>query len=157
MIVNEQRLVGDMRVIGWRERVGFPDWNIRGVETKIDTGARTSALHVENLRRIGSGRIRFEVVLNRKKPVQSVSVEASPVRTSLVRSSSGHRQYRYVVRTRIHIGNITRTIELSLVRRGEMICRMLLGRTALEGFAVDVCRKYVLSERIRKMKREGRE
>ena len=52
-------------VIGRREYVAFPDWGIRGVEAKIDTGARTSAIHVDNIKRLSGERVRFEVVLLR--------------------------------------------------------------------------------------------
>lgn len=133
----------DRPVIGWRERVAFPRWGITGIEAKIDTGARTSAIHVENIRKVREGRVRFEVVLSRRKPEKRVLVEADVVRLSRVRSSTGHRQTRYVVAATMKIGGHRRKIELSLVCRQHMICRMLLGRTALGDFLIDPQRKHL--------------
>lgn len=131
------------RIIGWSEFVGLPDWGIRRVRAKIDTGARTSALHVENIRKISAHCVRFDVVLSRNRPTKRVTVEADIVRVSRVRPSTGHRQERYVVATTARIGGLRRRIELSLVSREHMICRMLLGRTSLGGFLVDASRRFV--------------
>ena len=130
------------KIIGRREYVAFPDWGIRGVEAKVDTGARTSAIHVDNVKRLSEQRVRFDVVLNRKVD-KRVQVEADLVRYSRVRSSTGHLQERLVVATTMRIGTVRRRIELSLVSRKQMLCRMLLGRTALGGFLVDVDAKHL--------------
>lgn len=130
-------------VIGRREYVAFPEWGIRGVEAKIDTGARTSAIHVDNIKRLPGKRVRFDVVLSRRKPDKCVRVEADLVRFTRVRSSTGHQQERFVVATRMRIGEIKRRIELSLVSRRQMLCRMLLGRTALKGLLIDVDVKHL--------------
>lgn len=135
------------RTIGWRERVAFPDWKITGIQAKIDTGARTSALHVDDVSELSDDRIRFSVVLSRKQPARKVAVEAKVVRITKVRSSSGHQQKRYVVDAKIKIGSVTKVIETSLVSRANMTCRMLVGRKALEGdFLVDASERYVCSE-----------
>ena len=130
-------------IIGRREYVAFPEWGIKGVEAKIDTGARTSAIHVDNIRRLPGERVRFDVVLSRRKPDRRVQVEADLVRFTRVRSSTGHQQERFVVATKIRIGDIKRNIELSLVSRKQMLCRMLLGRTALSDFLIDVDVKHL--------------
>ncbi len=124
----------------------FPEWGIRGIEAKVDTGARTSAVHVDNVRRLHGNRVRFDVVLGRKNQDNRVEVEARILRMSRVRASTGHRQTRYVVAAQVRIGPDNRQIELSLVRREKMLCRMLLGRTALRGFLVDVDRRYVFGD-----------
>jgi hypothetical protein len=131
------------RVIGWREIVAFPEWNVDGIEAKIDTGARTSAIHVEDVVKLGDGRVRFHLVTSRRSPFKHVPVTAELVRLTRVRSSSGQAQERYVVSTTVRIGSVRRRIELSLVRRDKMLCRMLLGRKALRGFVIDPHRKYV--------------
>lgn len=133
-------------LIGWRELVAFPEWGIKGVEAKIDTGARTSALHVEDITRLKGDRVRFHVILSRDNPKARVEAEAPIVRTARIRSSTGHLQVRYVVRARIRVGPHKRKIEVSLVRRHEMLCRMLLGRTALDGFLIDCGLRYVYGE-----------
>lgn len=133
-------------VIGWREVVRLPEWGIKAVEAKIDTGARTSAIHVGEVHRLPRGRVRFDVVLSRKDPVWTVPVETDVVRVTRVRSSTGHAQERVVVATDMRVGHVTRRIELTLVCRRHMLCRMLLGRTALEGFLIDVGIKHQLGK-----------
>jgi len=142
--------------IGWREYVSLPDWGVKGVVAKIDTGARTSAVHVEKIRRLPGRRVQFEVVTRRAKvdrPEKTVPVEAAVIRSTRVRSSTGHSQERFVVATRVRIGSVVRRIELSLVRREHMLCRMLLGRTALDGLLVDATRTHILGEGIPKRRK----
>lgn len=135
-------------IIGWRERVDLPDWGMRRVRAKIDTGARTSAIDVAQIEELEGGRIRFEVVSRVKPDRKTRWVEATPVRTSTVKPSHGEPQQRYVCLTRVRVGPIEREIEISLVCRQGMLCRMLLGRTALEGVAlVDSSQKNVLTGR----------
>lgn len=130
------------QLVGWREYVALPDWDIGGVLAKVDTGARTSSLHVENIRELPSGRLAFDVVLDRSGRFKHVV--ATPVRVSRVRPSTGQLQHRHVVLTTLRLGNVTKQIELSLVSRGDMLCRMLIGRTALErDFLVDVSKRYL--------------
>ncbi|MCB9881195.1 MAG: ATP-dependent zinc protease [Planctomycetes bacterium] len=135
------------RVIGWKEWVGFPDWGRYRVRAKIDTGARTSALHVENVERIGDGRVRFDVVTREKPRKVTHRVTARLVRTTRVKPSSGELQERLVIETRVQVGPIDRTIEVSLVERTGMLCRMLLGRRALTrmGVNVDPSRRYLMT------------
>jgi len=137
-------------VIGWTETVEFPDWNLGGVRAKIDTGARTSALHVENLEERNPGRVRFDVMIGRKAPFRRHTVTARVIKRARVRSSNGRHEERCFVRTTILLGGCLREIELSLVSRGKMLFRMLLGRKALEhDFLVDVSRRHVVSPRTR--------
>jgi hypothetical protein len=122
--------------------VSFPEWGIDHVEAKVDTGAKTRALHVDNIGRMPGNRVSFEVVLSRKDPIKRVPASADIVRVSRVRSSTGHRQERFVVSTTVQIGSERRIIETSLACRRTMLCRMLLGRTALTGFLIDVALKH---------------
>lgn len=143
-------------VVGWRELVDFPEWGIRGVVAKIDTGARTSSLHVEDLEEVAPGRIRFHVVLSRGENPERVEAEADLVRISSVRPSTGKPQRRRVVRAVIELGGRTKEIEVSLVSRRHMLCRMLVGRRALgEDFLVDPERRYLFG-RPKKTKRKRR-
>jgi hypothetical protein len=131
-IVSEKNLTP----VGWRERVDLPDWGVTGLIAKIDTGARTSAIHVEGLSVPKPGLVKFSLVLSRKDKDQRISVEAPVVRETKVKSSSGHISHRYVVRTTMKLKNVERVIEISLVSRPEMIRRLLIGRQALTGFFV---------------------
>lgn len=133
-------------VIGRREAVALPEWGVRRVRAKVDTGARTSALHVEDVEDLDGDRVRFHVVLGRREDSRRVEVVAERVRTSVVRPSTGQAQARPVVRTLMRLGGLEKEIELSLVCRRGMQCRMLLGRTAMgDDVLVDPSRKYVAS------------
>jgi hypothetical protein len=142
--VPRQRDAGDKRrhlwewprVIGWNEYVDLPDWGIRRLRAKADTGARTSALHVEEIEIRPRGRVVFRVVLSRRRP-RRVRVETRITRRARVRSSTGHYEERLFVTARLRVGPVERDVELSLVDRERMIYRMLLGRTAIHGLLVD--------------------
>lgn len=143
-------------VIGRREYVKLPEWGIGAIRAKIDTGARTSAIHATNIQPIDDGkRVRFTIITSRKENARHIDLVAEIVRQANVRSSSGKQQNRYVVATRMRLGRVDRIIELSLADREEMLCPMLLGRRSLAGeFLVDVSRAYVLRTRKTKKKRE---
>lgn len=144
-------------LIGWTELVDLPEWGIRRLRAKVDTGARTSALHVDGIQELPGDRVRFDVVLHREKRDRRVHVSARIVRRGHVRSSSGHRTRRLFVRTRLRLGPIEKEVEMSLVDREKMIHRMLLGRSALSGpFLIDVDRRMVQSPRRKKSARRKR-
>lgn len=145
----------DRIVIGWTEYVDLPEWNVRRLRAKTDTGARSSALHVDNMVELPGGLIRFEVVLHREKRDRRVQVTAPICRRSRVRSSNGVTETRTFVRTRLRLGPIERDVDLSLVDRGRMIHRMLLGRTALSGsFLIDPSRRMVQTAKKKKKRRK---
>lgn len=134
-------------VIGWREYIDLPDWGVIRMRAKIDTGARTSAIHVEDMEELPDGRMRFDVIVS-EKPLKKVTVEAQPVRRTTVKPSSGQRQKRYVFRTTMVIGPLEQEIELSLVSRESMLNRILVGRKALPpGTLVNPNRTYRVSNK----------
>ena len=134
-------------VVGWREFVALPEWGITRLKAKIDTGARTSAIHVGDLEELPDGKVRFEVVIREEPNLRTMMVEATPVRRSNVKSSSGAKQQRLVFKTRLVLGEIERDIELSLVSRKGILCRMLVGRRALPAHVVvQPSRKYLQSD-----------
>ncbi len=144
-------------VIGLAEYVDIPAWRIVGLRAKVDTGARSSALHVENLEELANGCVRFDVRLHRSKPERRVTIEAPIVRRALVRASTGVSAARVFVAARIFIGKTPLAIELGLVDRGRMLYRMLLGRTALTGrFLVDPSGHYLLSGAARRRAKSAR-
>lgn len=133
-------------LIGWTEYVDLPEWGIQQLRVKVDTGARTSALHVENIEELPRDRVRFDVVLHRKKRDRRIHVRTRIVRRGRVRSSTGHQSQRLFVETTLQLGPVEKRIELSLVDRQKMIHRMLLGREALQGpFLIDVDKRMVQS------------
>ena len=133
-------------VVGRRERVALPEWGINRIRGKIDTGARTCSLDVDNLVRQPDEHVEFDVVLSRDR--QRVRrIRARLKRKSHVRPSTGETQTRHVVETLLRIGAVERRVEINLVPRDGMICRMLIGRNALRGrFLVDPDAKYLTDE-----------
>lgn len=133
-------------VIGLAESVDIPEWRITGLRAKIDTGARSSALHVENLRETARGEVTFDVRLHRSRSERRVTIAAPIARKARVRSSTGHTSVRVFVTVAVRIGPVLRVIEMGLVDRAKMIYRMLLGRSALgSDFLVDPCARFLVS------------
>lgn len=128
-------------VLGWVERVSLPRLGLWDLDAKVDTGARTSALHVAAVRPLAkpdrNGRTLVEVLLP--------SVHGAPARTVRlrvteyveIRDTSGRCERRPVVETVILLGPLRRRVRLSLTNRGDMVYPMLVGRTALRGVLVD--------------------
>jgi hypothetical protein len=143
-------------ILGWAEYVEIPEWRISRLRAKMDTGARSSALHVENIREVGHGRVQFDVRLHRRHLDRRVTVEAPIKRRGRVRPSSGDSQIRIFVSANVRIGPLEQEIELSLVDREKMLFRMLIGRSALaHRFLVDVSKRYLLSRRKKKTKKRA--
>jgi hypothetical protein len=136
-------------VIGWKEYVAFPEWGLRRLRVKVDTGAYSSALDVEGYdleERGGNTVARVRFTLNRKKPGRVRVVEAPVLGLTRVVCSNGVCEQRPVVAALIRLGPVEKRIRLTLTKnRAALRHRMLLGREALAGaFVVDVSRKYLL-------------
>jgi len=142
--------------IGWREWVSLPDLQIDAVKAKIDTGARTSAIHAWNIapfEKNGELWVRFELHPLQRNNKLSVLCEAPVKIEKTVRSSNGAEQARYFIETNIGLGELSWPIELSLANRDQMGFRMLLGRTALRRrLIVDPARSYLLSPALKRRK-----
>jgi ribosomal protein S6--L-glutamate ligase len=122
--------------IGWREWVELPEWGLL-LKAKIDTGAKSSSLDVEDIRLLSDDRIAFNIHRLRKTD-KVTPVEADLVKTLKVRSSNGVTQDRYVVRTTMRLCGVEKSILITLASRRRMIHRMLLGREALsDDFLID--------------------
>ncbi len=150
----------DTGLVGWREWVGLPDWGVDWVKAKIDTGARTSALHafgVNGFERDGASWVRFAVHPWQRSADDEIWVEAEQIDERAVTSSSGLSTMRPVVRTHVRIGEACHPIELTLTRRDEMGFRMLLGRQALKGrYVIDPSKSYVGGRPERAVRRKNR-
>jgi len=135
--------MSDLERIGWKEMVDLPSWGIENVVAKADTGARRSAIDVKDIEELPGGKVRFSVALHRKNRDLSKEIVATIAHQTHVKSSNGQRDERYFVRTKLKIGDRIKEVELSLVCRKNMTCRMLIGRKALENdFLVDSSRSY---------------
>ena len=145
--------------LGWREWVALPDLGIPRLKAKLDTGARTSALHafwIEPFQRCGVEMVRFGVHPKRRNTQFEVTCEAALVDQRHIASSSGQKEHRYVIRTPMRLGDLRREIEITLTNRDTMMFRMLLGRSALDGIAtVDPSTSYTLGRPRRKKTRAG--
>jgi len=134
-------------LIGWKEYVALPEWGIRRLKAKIDTGARTSAVDAETyeIHETPAGLVaRLRLRLSHRHPERVLVVEAPVLRMVCVRNTSGRRERRPLVATSLCLGSVTRRIELTVAGRSSMRFRLILGRKALESsFVVDVSRKYL--------------
>lgn len=128
-------------VIGWREWVGLPDFGIKTIKAKVDTGARSSSLHSFDQKvfeREGAQWVRFKIHPVQRKHDAMVKVETLIHEFRSVRSSSGASTLRPVIITQIKLLGAIWPIELTLASRDEMGFRMLLGREAFRGrFLID--------------------
>ena len=133
-------------VLGWREWVGLPALGLQGVRAKIDSGARTSALHVEEQWRFverGAPWVGFRLA---SRGVVGLATEAAaPVSDErIVTDSGGHRTRRVFFRTVLALAGTEREIEMNLSDRRGMLFPMLLGRTAMaRTFTVDPARSFL--------------
>lgn len=144
-------------VLGWREWVALPGLGVRAVKAKIDTGARSSALHafdIDVVHRRGAPHVRFSIHPVQRSDRDAVDVEAEIVDERLVRSSTGHGQLRYVVLMDMELMGRCFTSEVTLAKRDQMGFRMLLGREALRGrFFVDPSVSYRAGRPVRRVRR----
>ena len=121
--------------VGWREWVSLPELGLPGIKAKVDTGARTSAIHafdIEPFRHAdGSDWVAFNVLPIQRESGISRRCKALVVDRRNVTDSGGHIEERFCISTQLVVGPITKTVEITLAQRKEMLFRMLLGRTTL--------------------------
>ncbi len=141
----------DQRMAGWREWVSLPDLGVKAVKAKLDTGARTSALHafdVDTFDRDGAEWVRFSIHPLQRDDETQVTTEAVITDRRWITNPGGRRERRLIIETPLTLGNETWSIELCLTDRDEMGMRMLLGRTAMRGrLRIDPAHSYLLGKR----------
>lgn len=122
-------------IVGWKEWIALPELGIPAIKAKIDTGAKTSSIHaydIEHIKKKSKDFVRFTLhPLSRDKTITQ-QCELPVLDKRFIKSSSGDREKRPVIRTKIHIDGCEWDIELNLTNRDYMGFRMLIGREALE-------------------------
>ena len=146
----KRRMSQSLPLVGWREWIKLPDLRVPLIKAKIDTGARSSALHafdIKLIRRRGKDLVRFNVHPFQRDTRTAIVAEAELLEHRMVRSSGGHETLRPVVLTTIELLDQKWVIELTLASRDVMGFRMLLGRQALRRrFLVDPGRSFLCGE-----------
>lgn len=137
-------------ILGSEEWCAFPELGIPAIKARVDSGAKTSALHALNIQFITKNNekwVKFDL-----NPIQNdvrtlIHCEAPLVDQRIVKSSSGFRERRVVILTTLHLGQQTWPIEVTLTNRDSMGFRMLLGREAMSGrILVDPEKKYLYGQ-----------
>ena len=121
-------------VVGWREWVALPQLDIPAIKAKIDTGAKTSALHAHYIEPFSEGgieKIKFGIRPIRKRTKLELHCVADILDRRVVSDSGGHREERFVIQTIVELAGARWPIEMTLTNRDTMLFRMLLGRSAM--------------------------
>lgn len=144
--MKERNSLRKRETIGWRELVGLPELGISQIAAKIDTGARTSALHTEDrelFERNGEQWVRFKAPKVKNQPARLIETPIKVVRG--IKNTSGIPENRFVIETVLQLGAHQWRIDVSLADRGAMTFDFIIGRRALKGrkILVDPARSYL--------------
>lgn len=147
---HHQKMLDNKLILGSEEWCSFPELGIPTIKARVDSGAKTSALHAINICpfvKDGEHWVKFDInpIQNNVKTI--ISCQAPLIDKRIVKSSSGFREQRFVIQTQLQLGESSWAIEMTLTNRDSMGFRMLLGREAMSGRAlVDPEQKYLLGD-----------
>ena len=141
------RAKSDLPMLGWREWLALPDLGLSAVRAKVDTGARSSALHVEQadvFNQDGVEMVRFTLDTGRRGAPPQTAMAPVHDRRRVI-DSGGHATERIFIRTRLRLADRDWPIEINLTDRQSLLFPMLLGRSAIRGrFWVNPARSFLL-------------
>ncbi len=136
--------------VGWREWVSLPELGIPAIKAKVDTGARTSALHAFRLKTFeqdGKLMVAFSMHPLQRRIDVEIDCVAEVLDRRRVKDSGGHSEWRYIIRSRLCLGSESWLAEFTLTNRENMSFRMLLGREAMRGrLSVEPGRSFLLGK-----------
>ncbi|MFT6692084.1 MAG: hypothetical protein ACJAXH_002619 [Colwellia sp.] len=136
-------------IIGSLETITLPDLTITDIQVRVDTGAKTSSLHVDNIKKFkknGKVMVRFDLHPDVYNIENMVSCEAPIHDIRRVKSSNGTSEQRYVISTPVKLGSELWPIEITLTDRSDMSYLMLFGREAIgERFLIDPSKTFINS------------
>jgi len=148
--------------VGWEEWVSLPELNLPALIAKTDTGADTSALHAFNIQTFGNKNnqmVRFGINPIETDERFSIFCSAKIIDQRNVTSSNGITELRYVIETDIVVGGVIKKIPITLTNRENMKYKMIIGRSALDGFQISADKSFlqkVLSyDSYKKIKKNG--
>ena len=143
---TEQQLI-EKPMLGWREWAALPELNISQIKAKVDTGARSSALHAFAIDPYKKGKqawVMFALHPIQKETDTVIECHAAVKDRRIVSDSGGHKQRRYVIETPLILGAHTINAEITLTNRDSMLFRMLIGRTAMtDRFLINAQASYI--------------
>jgi hypothetical protein len=140
-------------LVGWREWVHLPHFTKLKIKAKIDTGAKSCAIHAEDINfytRNKKHYVKFKLLPTQKSDKKTPWIHAELIEYRKVTSSTGHESLRPTVRTQLILGTHKVDIDITLVRRDMMGFRFLIGRDALRGFFVDPESSFLVSKKYNK-------
>lgn len=143
--------------VGWKEYAALPELNVDRIHVKIDTGARTSAIHTQSHKVFTRGKkqwVRFILAPYQDDDDTTIECECPVKDQRVVTSSNGQKSERIVIETQMVMGTLTRDIEVTLVCRQKMKFRMLLGRQAMQGMMVRPDRSHLTTKKNQKHRKK---
>lgn len=124
-------------LVGARETIDLPELGLFGIVTRIDTGAKTTALHVDHIcENKDTGILNFEFHPVSHNVKKTIKCSAKIVEKKSIKSSNGDIERRFIIKTTAVMGELEWTIRLSLTDRSSMNHLMLLGRQAMKGYII---------------------
>ena len=135
-------------IVGSLEICNLPDLGISDLQVRVDTGAKTSSLHVDNVEKLkinGKPWVRFDIHPDTYNVASIIKCETAIHDVRMIKSSNGVAEERYVIKTKIRLGEESWPIEITLTDRSDMSNLMLLGREGMKNrILVDPSKTFVL-------------